>query len=190
MAGLERTTGPAVEPLSLAEAKLHLRLDGVEEDDLVAALIRAAREAAESFTGRALIAQGFRLWLDRWPAGRRALDLPRPPLLAVDGVSSFDEDDQETALDPALWLADRVATPGRLVLRAGASAPLAGRAANAIAVDYRVGYGSDPEDVPAPIRRGMAVLVGTLFESREIGGPASLQLGVQALWAPYRVVRL
>ncbi len=192
MAGLERVSAPAVEPLSLAEARLHLRLDTDAEDGLVAALILAARQMVEAHLGRALIRQGLRLWLDRWPPGRRAVDLPRPPLVEVTAVTGFDEDGTPAILDPGLWLADRVATPGRLVLRAGTAAPSMGRCVNGISVDYTAGYGEAGADVPEPIRRGMALLVGHLFESREAGGEGvrPLPLGVEALWAPYRVVRL
>ncbi|MCF4166478.1 phage head-tail connector protein [Zavarzinia compransoris] len=192
MAGLERVTPPAVEPLSLAEARLHLRLDDTAEDTIVAALIVAARQMAEQHLRRALITQGFRLWLDAWPLGRRALDLPRPPLAAVSAVATYDEDGDASVLDPASWLADVVAVPGRLVLRAGAATPFGARAANAIAIDYEAGYGPAATDVPEPIRRGMALLLGHLFESREAGGEGlrPLPLGVEALWAPYRVVRL
>lgn len=193
MAGLEQRQPPVVEPLSLAEARLHLRLDDTAEDTLVAALIVAARQFAERHLGRALITQGFRLWLDGWPAGRRALDLPRPPLAAIEGVTVYDEDGVGILVDPATYLADVVATPGRLVLRAGVSPPFGGRAANAIAVDYVAGFGPAAGDVPEPIRRGMALLLGHLFESREAGGGGgsrSLPLGVEALWAPYRRVRL
>lgn len=192
MAGLERMTPPAVEPLTLAEARLHLRLDDTAEDTLVSALIVAARQMAEQHLGRALITQGFRLWLDRWPAGRRALDLPRPPLSAVSAVTTYDEDGDATVLDPASWLADVVAVPGRLVLRAGTATPFGSRAANAVSIDYEAGYGDAATDVPEPVRRGMALLLGHLFESREAGGEGlrPLPLGVEALWAPYRVVRL
>jgi uncharacterized phiE125 gp8 family phage protein len=192
MAGLERVSGPAVEPLSLDEAKLHLRLEGGEEDALVAALIKATREMAERHTGRALITQGLRLWLDRWPCGRRSIDLPRPPLASVASVTVYDADDSPSPVEPAAWLADRIATPGRLVLRAGVTAPVSGRVANGIAIDYEAGYGPAGTDVPEPIRRGMALLLGHLFESREAGGLGQrpLPLGVEALWAPYRLVRL
>lgn len=193
MAGLVQRQPPAVEPLSLAEARLHLRLDDTAEDLLVSALIVAARQFAESHLGRALVTQGFRLWLDEWPAGRRALELPRPPLAAIEAVTVFDEDGVASLVDPATYLADVVATPGRLVLRAGVSPPFGARAANAIAIDYSAGFGPLAEDVPEPIRRGMALLLGHLFESREAGGGGgarSLPLGVEALWAPYRRVRL
>ena len=40
--------GPAMEPVLLAEMKAHLRLDGTAEDDLLGALIAAARVAVET----------------------------------------------------------------------------------------------------------------------------------------------
>ncbi|MGG2476239.1 head-tail connector protein, partial [Rhizobium sp. BR5] len=58
---------PQVEPLTLAEVKAHLRLDTAEEDALLAALIRTAREHLERTTGLCLIRQTWRLYLDRWP---------------------------------------------------------------------------------------------------------------------------
>lgn len=187
MAGLEQVSGPAVEPLSLAEAKLHLRLDGEGEDELVLALVRAARELAERYTGRALVTRRLRLWLDAWPPGRRALALPSPPLADIVSVVVHDADDEPAAFDPAGWLADRMASPGRLVLRAGVAPPVPGRAANGIAIEYDAGYGAEASDVPEPLRRGIALAVGHLFEHREA---APLPAGVEALWAPYRMVRL
>ena len=46
---------PAAEPVTLAEAKSHLKLDTSDEDTLIASLITAARARAEWHTGRALV---------------------------------------------------------------------------------------------------------------------------------------
>ena len=53
------TTAPAVEPISLAEAKAHLRLDASDEDALLTALITAARMFVERTLGVALITQSW-----------------------------------------------------------------------------------------------------------------------------------
>ena len=52
-------TAPTTEPVTLAEARLHLRLDSdfTADDDLIEVLIQSAREAAEQELGVALITQ-------------------------------------------------------------------------------------------------------------------------------------
>ena len=68
MRGLTLVTAPASEPVSLTEAKAHLRLDSADDDSLITALIRSARETAEAHMRRALVSQTWRLSLDRFPA--------------------------------------------------------------------------------------------------------------------------
>ena len=64
---------PAAEPLGLAQAKAYLRIAYEGENNLVAALIAAARARVEQETGLALISRTLRVTLDHWP--RRALEL-------------------------------------------------------------------------------------------------------------------
>ena len=82
--GLKLVTAPAAEPVTLVEAKTHLRLDTSSDDTYVSALITAARERVELFLRRALITQVFEFAVDDFPAYDRAIDLPRPPLRSVE----------------------------------------------------------------------------------------------------------
>jgi len=65
---LERLSDPSIEPVTLTQAKLHLREDDDAHDDEITALITGAREWAEDFTGRALVDQMWRLTIanDAW----------------------------------------------------------------------------------------------------------------------------
>jgi len=60
-------TPPAAEPMTVLEAKAHLRVDFPDDDDYIAALITAARDYAEGFTRRAFLTQSWLLALDHFP---------------------------------------------------------------------------------------------------------------------------
>src|SRR5688572_29997630 len=61
---LTRVSAPASEPLTLAEAKLYLRVDHTNEDALIGDMIVAARMTAESWLKRSLISQAWKLSYD------------------------------------------------------------------------------------------------------------------------------
>lgn len=213
---LVTTQPPAVEPLTLAEAKAHLRLELADDDALVTALIQTAREACERYTGRALVERTLTLFLDAWPAaeatlhegwregalierGRRWIALPRPPLRAVESVTLYDDADQGAAWPADGYFVDTASEPGRLVVRSGVALPGGTRAANGIEILYRAGYPPDdsgsPSDpragIPQALRDGMKRLVAQLYEARgETAEQASGPSGAEALWAPFRVLRL
>ena len=71
-------TPPAVEPLSLAEAKAWLRVAHDDDDALIAALVASGRAHIEKETRRALIAQTWRIVRDAWPASGRIEAYPAP----------------------------------------------------------------------------------------------------------------
>src|SRR5690606_23947827 len=85
-----RTTDPASEPLTLEEAKAHLKVEVAADDAYITALITAARMTLEEWTGRAFIEQVWEARLDAFPCGDAPIVLPRPPLIAVSLISYID----------------------------------------------------------------------------------------------------
>ncbi len=83
---ITRVTQPAAEPLTLTDAKEHLReyLDGSVHDDVIAAFISAAREHAEIYCGRSWALATFAMRLDEFPCG--AIELP-PDVTAITSIS-------------------------------------------------------------------------------------------------------
>ena len=71
-------TGPAVEPVTLAEAKQFTRVEHDDDDDVIAALIAGSRIHVETQTRRALITQSWRLARDVWPGCGWLAVLPVP----------------------------------------------------------------------------------------------------------------
>jgi uncharacterized phiE125 gp8 family phage protein len=169
---------PAEEPVSLAEATAHLKLD--RDDAALPRLIAAARARAEWHTGRAFITQGWTLHLDRLPRDR-VIEVPLPPLIAVTALTVFARDGGATVIDPADYRADVAAS--RLVLK-----PAAPANPGAAALAFTAGYGVAAE-VPAPIREAILELVAGLYEQRG-EEPDDLPLAALALLAPYRVLKI
>jgi uncharacterized phiE125 gp8 family phage protein len=187
------TSGPAVEPVALAEAKAHLRVDGTAEDTLIASLIVTARLHVEAAAGLALITQSWSWFRDAWPPGP-ALDLPLRPVESIAAVRLYDADGATTTLDPASYFLDGAGTPPRLVRQAALTWPIPGRLANGVEIAFTAGYGPAAADVPAPLRHAILLLVAHWYEHRapvEAGAqPAPLPDMVSELLAPYRTMRL
>lgn len=161
------TTAPLSEPITLAVAKAHLRVDFDDDDTLIGALITAAREYCEDVLGRALMTRTLEGALDDEPEGD-TITLPRPPLSSVRSVKFYDTDDVATTVDPADYLVDITSEPGRIVLNDGAEWPQVDlRPANAVVIEFDAGYGDDPEDVPAKFRQAMLLMIGHWYTHRE-----------------------
>jgi uncharacterized phiE125 gp8 family phage protein len=96
---------PAVEPLSLAEAKVFLRLETADDDPLIAAFISAARLHVETLTGLAFVTQRWRMVLDCWPANGRIAVRPAP-LQALIAARVFDFDGEVRTIDAQAFVPD------------------------------------------------------------------------------------
>ncbi|MGB9826601.1 MAG: head-tail connector protein [Desulfofundulus sp.] len=155
--GLVLITPPVAEPISLAEAKAHLRVDIIDDDNLITALITAAREYCEGFQNRAYITQTWQLWLDAWPEDSE-IRIPRPPLQAVNSIKYYSADNAEYVLPPSDYIVDKVGEPGRIVLAYGKSWPsITLRPANAVCVEFKAGYGDDAGKVPQKVKDAMII---------------------------------
>lgn len=184
---LIETAPTAAEPVTLEEAKAHLRITHDADDDVINALIRAAREMCESDTGLALITRGYSLFLDAWD--KDTLALPRPPLVAVARINVYDAQGGAAEFPAASYAVDAAARPGRIALAGAPPAP--GRALSGIEIEFTAGFGPAPEDVPQGLREGIKRLVAHLYMSRgDEGREAVLHSGAAVLFRPHRVMRV
>ena len=181
---LQLITPPALEPVTLADAKLHLRVDTTDDDALITTLITAARARAEWHSGRAFVTQDWMLWRDCWA---ELVEIPLPPLQAVTAVNVYAPDGTATAIDPSNYTIDTASQPARLLF--GCIPPVALRAINAVSVAFSAGYGDAANDVPAPVREAILEITAELYVHRG-DGPEEISLAAQTLLAPYRVFNL
>jgi uncharacterized phiE125 gp8 family phage protein len=170
---LKLITAPTSEPVTLTEAKAHLRVDASDDDALITALIIAAREGAEQITGRALMSQTWELGLDgfsdREPAYHRhayRISLPRPPLVSITSVKYLDTSGVLQTMAESDYLLDDHSEPARLMPAYGTCWPVTRCQANSVLIRYDAGY-ADADSVPQQIKSWMLLQIGAMYENRE-----------------------
>lgn len=182
------SVAPLVEPVSLSEAKLHLRVDHDEDDALISSLIVAAREQAEAFTNRAFIEQTLVLTMDEFCD---RIKLPKPPFISVTSVVYLDgSGDSQTVSGAVYRIASRF-EPALLTLEPGQVWPSTYDVDDAVTITYKAGYGGAASAVPDSVKAAIKMIVESLYENR-----GDLSQGVtiseipmtsRALLSPFRV---
>jgi len=193
---LKVTTQPVVEPVSVADAKAHCRIDTNADDMYVAALISAAREYVESYMDESLVDQQLVMRLDGFPA---AIELPRPPMsqtasrTAVSIVYTANDAGSTATLATNQYRVDRDSTPGTLRPLYGGSWPSHLLDYGSVAVTWWAGRGEDGGKVSQRVKAAILMLVGQWYERRMAADAASMSempFGVKALldsakWGSY-----
>lgn len=180
-------TPPASEPVSLAEAKLYLRIDHAHEDALIQTLIAAAREAVEAAIGRALITRTVRESLDIWvrEAAQGAV-LGLGPVVDVTAVRLLAENGSQSVLDPETYRVEGHRDRPRLVFAAGVPATL--REIGGVEIEYVCGYADEAAELPVALRLATLQIVASLYELRI--GEGGVPETARALLRPYAPARL
>lgn len=201
-------TLPAVEPVSLDQARTHCRIDTGSDDELLASYLTAARAMAEQLLGRVLITQTL-LWTVMpenpvWPSMhflRDPLELPRSPVQSISSVTVRDTYGNVTTIaagslpvvPPAELLgykADLSVQPAQLVIGPGTiltdGRNLRQANLDHVQVQFVAGYGTDGSTVPQPIRTAILLITAFLYENR---GDAGGEMPRAARWLldPYRL---
>lgn len=175
--------GPQEEPITLAQAKLFLRVDHDDEDGLIEALVKAARLHVEEATGQRLMSQSWRVVLDEWPPG--PVRVPLRPLTALVGARLRSASGESADIDVEGAAIDAMRGEIRLAERPRPQRPFAG-----IEIDIEAGY-AGPAEVPATLVQALRMIIAHWYEHRA-GAPAATALpeGITALLASQRVRRL
>lgn len=175
---------PNSEPVSLEEVALHVKQDSSDDDVSLESWIIAAREVVEAHTGRALISRTLQLSLDGFYSS--CIRLPYAPLVQVNSVLYYDEDDNEFTLDPASYQVDTVAEPGAIVQKRGYTWPtLTLRPRNGVVIEYVAGYG-EADQVPQIFKQAILMLIkhwDRNRDTRELASGFSNLLALQNVYA-------
>jgi len=198
---IQRTT-TGTEPLLLTDAKSHLAVSITDDDTLITALITAARQRAESITGRTLVASTYTYWLDSFPylwyeqcaparnsiskvmswwANAQVIQLPHGPVQSVSSIKYLqDNSGNYTTLDPSNYTADTSSEPCVVYPIANAYWPQVWAIHNCVQISYTAGYPAVPED----IKLAMKLMIGAWYQQRE--DSADVPKAAEYILASYR----
>lgn len=195
---LHRILPPQHLPVTMAEVKAGARLDGTDEDALLAGLIRSSVEMIDGPDGeiqRALITQTWELRLDAFPGAwptrpyfrwradfcpdRLEIEIPLPPLQEVTSIA-YITGGVEAVLDPSEYRVAGVGDRHRARIRPVTAWPATDDVLEAISITFVAGYGDSWNDVPEMIRHAITATVQGMYDGCENGL-------AEKLLRPYRV---
>lgn len=174
---LVRYTAPTVEPVSLAEAKAHCRVDIDADDALIAGLIQAARTYCEDVLDISMITTVWEARYDAFPLWE--VILPRAPMQASTVTVTYrDEAGATHTLSSASsqFQVDANVTPGRIYPLYNGVWPAVRGDENSVVVRWSAGYGTSGESVPATLKHLIMLLVAHWYASREPIAIGNLQV--------------
>ena len=168
----------ALEPVTLAEAKLHLRVTTTAEDGYIANLITAARRRAESHLDRSFLTKTWDYTLETFPTVisdtglwmrvQNVIVIPKAPLIAVTTLSYIDLNATTQTLVQGTDYSVRTGDPGAVypypLTRVW---PYTRYQLDAVTIRFTAGYGSLATSTPATIKQAILMIVGHLYRNRE-----------------------
>jgi hypothetical protein len=212
---LEEVTGPATQPVTLAEIKAHLRITHGEEDAYLTALIPVATRMVEKYLSRRIVSQQVRAWFDMLPgtgndvpgfgAGVQAvpiryanvgmfrmITLPGQPVKSFEAFKYYTLDNVLQTYDAANYLVDYhdQDMPARVVLQYGAVWPVNLRVSQALALEYTLGYTTIPADISHAVKMALAAIFSNRGDAADMPLDIMRMPAIAALLAPYRVLRV
>jgi hypothetical protein len=203
---LKEQTAPAVEPITLNEAKAFLRVTTSDEDTLITSLIKSARISVEHFINQKLITQTLVAWGDILPpynsftwwdgivsgrlsdllSGQDYISLQTGPVQSVTHMKTYDVSDAASTFSNTKYFVDTKSAYGRLALNDGELWPSDTlRPINSVEIEFVAGYGAAASSVPQPIITTMYNILVHLYDCRG----SSMGIPPECLGAlmPYRV---
>ena len=163
---VERVTAPTADPVSVAEAKSHLRVEHSDDDLLIYRLIETAVAYVDvrGALGKAMITQTWAEWFAPNPS---ELVLSLGPVQSVSGISYYDTDNALQAATLSDFYVLGPSTRTVIKPKSGYAWPTTFTRDDAIKVEYVIGYGDSYTDVPSTVRHAILMLVSHYYENRE-----------------------
>lgn len=159
------TVEPTVEPVTLAEARVHLRNDDESYDDTyITNLIVTARKLCEKYCNRVFVTQ---TWQQNESKFGAYIDLKVNKVQSVTSITYIDIAEVEQTLPTANYQVDLLSDTATIYEGVSAGFPsISTSTINPIKITYVCGYGLAAA-VPQDIKQAILLMISHLYENRE-----------------------
>ena len=189
-------TAPVKTPVTLAEAKAHLRVDITDDDTLINGLINAATDYLDGYSGilkKALITQTWSITAPCFKSNKIYLNLD--PVSSVTSIQYYDADNVQQTINAANYALYKDAGGSYIKPTSGNNWPAVYNRDDAVVITFAAGYGADESAVPNNIRQAIFLLIAHWYENREavvVGSvtPSELPMAFNALLAGHRTIEV
>lgn len=165
--GLKLVSAPSVRPISLSEARDHLRVTTTDEDDYIELVIKSATDYYERFTWLQIITAEYELFLDEFPIGDIPIELPRPPFQSITDIKFVNEDGVTETWANNLYELDTSLIPGLVRPINEEFYPDTKEQFKAVTVKFKAGYGDSSSEVPDGILHTLKLIISFLYDHRD-----------------------
>lgn len=168
-------------PVSLTEAKSHLKVDTNADDTLITNLIIAATQISEEYTNRFFI----ETVVNQTSTSFNGLnELFKSKVRSVTHIKYYDSDNTQQTWASSNYVVNNEFEPCQINLVVGESLPSIAQRVDAVECRYTVGYGSAASDVPDVIKQAILLTLGNWYENRMsvVIGRISTELPQSAKW--------
>ena len=186
---LKVITPPAAEPLTLEEAKQHLRISGSDDDIILLSMIKQAREFCEDFQNRKYITQGLELVLDSFPEYNYISFKNSSPVQSVESIKYYDINGQEFTFDSGNYIVDTDSFVNKIVLGYCKLWPtISLQTVNAVRVRFTAGFGDNGKSVPETVKWTMILHMRLLYDDYKADERRKIQEARNSLLSMNRVI--
>ena len=166
-------------PITLTEAKTHLKVDTTADDTFITNLIKSATSSAQEYTNRFFIATTIQQVGDKW---EDISNLFKSPVASVTNIKYVNPSGSLQTLSTDVYFVDDVNKPARIGLKPNQSFPEIINRLNAVQVNYVVGLAAGADEVDEGIRQALLLTIGNWYQNRQavVTGTIATELPMNA----------
>lgn len=186
---LKIITPPVAEPITLEEAKQHLRITGSDDDIILLSMIKQAREFCEDFQNKKYITQTLEMVLDSFPKDNYVSFENCSPVQSVESIKYYDTSGQEYIFDAGNYIVDTDSFVNRIVLGYCKLWPTVQlQTINAVRVRFTAGFGNTGVDVPETVKWAMILHMRLLYDDYKPDERTKIEEARNSLLSMNRVI--